>query len=238
VSLGARIDGLGSSKLRIRGVDHLGGATHRIIPDRIEAGTLLVAGAITGGDVIVGGCRPEHLEAGLGVLEDADALVEVGRDWVRVSGPERPQPFHFTALPYPGVPTDLQPPLTTLAVLAAGRSTIADRVFPERFAHVGGMRQMGACIEQGGPSLAIDGVQHLDGASIAVSDLRGAAAFLLAGLAARGVTTIHSIAHLRRGYDNIAQKISQLGGRLTEGPVEKYQVRESLLTEAAFASSS
>jgi UDP-N-acetylglucosamine 1-carboxyvinyltransferase len=233
ISLGARIDGLGTSKLRIRGVDHLDGGTHRVIPDRIEAGTLLIAGTITGGDVTVRGCRPDHLEAVLGVLEDADALVELGRDWVRVTGPERPQPFHFTSLPYPGVPTDLQPLLTTLAVVAAGRSTIADRVFPERFAHVEALRQMGANLEQTGLSLTIEGTHRLEGVCVDATDLRAAAALVIAALVIPGTTTIGSLAHLRRGYESVVQKLRDLGARISHGPVSTLRGMESQFVDSS-----
>ncbi|MCC7087488.1 MAG: UDP-N-acetylglucosamine 1-carboxyvinyltransferase [Pirellulales bacterium] len=217
IALGARIDGLGTSKLRIRGVDQLGGGLHRIIPDRIEAGTLLIAGAITGGDVMVAGCRPDHLEAVLGVLEDADALIEVGRDWVRLTGYEQPQAFHCTAAPYPGVPTDLQPMLTSLATLAAGSSTIGDHVFPERFGHVDALRQMGACIEQGEATLIVHGVRQLNGTGVAATDLRAGAALLLAALAIRGDTTIAAGCYLRRGYEALTEKLQHLGGRVSVG---------------------
>lgn len=216
VALGARIDGLGTSRLRIRGVDQLGGGTHRIIPDRIEVGTLLIASAATGGDVIVKDCQPGHLEAVLGVLEDADALVEVGRDWIRVTGSARPQPFHFTALPYPAVPTDLQPLLTVLAAVAAGHSTIGDRVFPQRFGHVDALRQMGAAIVQRGSSLCVDGVEPLIGCSVTATDLRAGAALVVAGLAAQGTTTIHHLNHLRRGYDGLIDKLQSLGAKIVE----------------------
>lgn len=235
ISLGARIDGLGTSKVRIRGVDHLDGGAHRVIPDRIEAGTLLVAGAITGGDVTVGGCCPDHLEAVLGVLEDADALVELGRDWVRVTGPDRPQPFHFTSLPYPGVPTDLQPLLTALAVVAAGRSTIADCVFPQRFAHVEALRQMGANMEQTGLSLTIDGTQRLDGGNVNATDLRAAAALVLAALATPGATTIGCLSHLGRGYDGVVEKLRDLGARITSGTALMPRGIKSQLTDSSLA---
>ncbi len=144
ISIGARIDGLGTSRLRIHGVDQLGGGTYKIIPDRMETGTLLLAGAITGGDVTVRDCRPDHLDAALAVLDDAGVMIDTGPNWVRAAISDRPQAFHFTALPYPGVPTDLQPQFMALAAIADGRSTIADHVFPHRFTHIDQLHRLGA----------------------------------------------------------------------------------------------
>ncbi len=235
VSLGARIDGLGTSKLRIRGVDHLGGSTHRIIPDRIETGTLLIASAMTGGDVIVRGCQPKHLEAVLGVLADADALVEIGRDFVRVSASDRPQPFHFTALPSPGVPTDLQPPLTALAALAAGRSTISDRVFPQRFGHVDALLQMGSNIHQAGSALTIEGASDFYGQAVTATDLRAGASLILAGLAAVGTTVINNSFHISRGYEGLTGKLRQLGGRVLDKTLDPQPQPDFQFAEAELA---
>ncbi len=142
IARGARIDGLGTSTIRIIGVDQFTGGEYRVIPDRIETGTLLAAGAITGGDVRVQRCRPDHLAAALAYLADAGCTIETGADWIRAAATPRLRPLHLTALPYPGVPTDLQAQFMALAALADGKSTISDSVFPQRFSHVAELRRL------------------------------------------------------------------------------------------------
>lgn len=225
ISLGARIDGLGTSTLQIRGVQQLGcsGAiVYRIIPDRIETGTLLLAGAITGGDVTVRGCRPDHLDAALAVLNDAGIMIDVGRDWIRAAIAGRPLSFHFCALPHPGVPTDLQPQFTALAAIADGVSTIGDRVFPYRFAHVQELVRLSANIAQQKGSVSITGVEQLGNSTqlsdhpyeVFASDLRAGAALVLAGLAAPSHSIIRQVHHLRRGYESLPQKLRSLGAEI------------------------
>jgi UDP-N-acetylglucosamine 1-carboxyvinyltransferase len=214
ICLGARIDGLGTSTLHIQGVSQLGGtgsANYRIIPDRIETGTLLLAGAVTGGDVMVSGCRPDHLEAVLAVLDDAGITVDTGRNWIRAAISHRPLSFHFHALPYPGVPTDLQAPLTALAAIADGDSTLGDCVFPQRFAHEDELNRLGAKIVQQGNAVSISGVEQLQGGEVFASDLRSGAALVLAGLAAPAQTIIREAHHLRRGYEALPEKLRSLG---------------------------
>jgi UDP-N-acetylglucosamine 1-carboxyvinyltransferase len=243
-SIGAKIDGLGTSTLRIRGVDQLGGGRYRVIPDRMETATLLLAGAITGGDVTVRGCRPDHLDAVLAVLDDAGAMIDSGGDWIRAALGDRPQAFHFTALPYPGVPTDVQPLLMSLAAVADGRSTIADHVFPHRFAHVEALRQFSARIHRHAGHATIDGVEvlHAPAASnspnstmLHATDLRAAAALILAGLAMRGRASIDGLSHLARGYDGLIEKLQLLGADIASEREtnsvrmqNSRQVRESL----------
>ena len=214
ISLGARIEGLGTSTLRIIGVEQLGGGEYQVIPDRIEVGTLLTAGAITGGDVTVEQCRPDHLQAPLDYLREAGCTVETGSDWIRTAAPHRLRPFHVTALPYPGVPSDLQAQFMALAALAEGASTIIDTVFPNRFAHVPELRSLGAQIKHRGAIAIIEGVGQLNGSDVTASDLRASAALVLAGLAAVGRTTIHHAQHLHRGYENWIEKLSAIGARL------------------------
>jgi UDP-N-acetylglucosamine 1-carboxyvinyltransferase len=217
IGLGARIDGLGTSTLHICGVRQLGGTSaggYRVIPDRIETGTLLLAGAITGGDVAVRGCRPDHLDSVLAVLDDAGVTLDTGRNWIRAAISDRPLSFHFRALPYPGVPTDLQAQLTALAAIADGDSTIGDCVFPQRFAHVDQLNRLGAQIEQHRNTVAIQGVEQLSGAELFASDLRAGAALVLAGLAASGRTMIHQAHHLRRGYEALSEKLQSLGAEI------------------------
>jgi UDP-N-acetylglucosamine 1-carboxyvinyltransferase len=226
ISLGARIDGLGTDILRIRGVAELGGtdsAPHQIIPDRMEAGTMLLAAATTGGDVTISGCRPEHLDAFLGVLDDAGIAIDVGPNWIRAAASLRPLSFHITALPYPGVPTDLQAPLTALAALADGESTITDCVFPQRLGHLEELMLLGTKIERRGSTVMVSGVDRLppphtltDGDSIQVtaSDLRAGAALVLAALSLDGQTAIRAAHHLSRGYERFAEKLGCLGARI------------------------
>jgi UDP-N-acetylglucosamine 1-carboxyvinyltransferase len=219
-SIGARIEGAGSSTIRIQGVEQLSGGTYQVIPDRMETGTLLLAAAITGGDVTVRGSRPEHLESLLAVLDDAGVMLDTGPNWIRAAIADRPLPFQFTALPHPGVPTDLQAQCTALATLAEGRSTIADQVFPDRFAHLDELAKLGACVDRCGSTAIIDGVHRLQGNVVNASDLRAAAALVLAGLAALDVTTIRSAQHLFRGYDRLIEKLNSLGADVVLNPGE------------------
>jgi UDP-N-acetylglucosamine 1-carboxyvinyltransferase len=218
VSLGARIEGLGTSTLRIRGVEQLGGSQYRIIPDRVEAGTFLIAAAITGGDVCVHGGRAEHLECVLAVLEDAGVTVETARDAIRACARGAIQPFHLTALPYPGVPSDLQAQLMALATAADGRSTIGDGVFPQRFSHVAELRRLGAELHHRGSIAIVDGVPRLSGSTVTACDLRASAALVLAGLAGHGRTIIRHAHHLYRGYERLAEKLNALGAAIDYSP--------------------
>jgi UDP-N-acetylglucosamine 1-carboxyvinyltransferase len=223
ISLGARIDGLGTNILRIRGVTELGStgtAAYEIIPDRMEAGTMLLAAATTSGDVRVAGCRPEHLDTFLAVLDDAGIAIDVGPNWIRAAASLRPLSFHITALPYPGVPTDLQAPLTALAALADGESTITDCAFPQRFGHVDQLRRLGANVERRGATVAIVGLERLhasrfpiDGSPVEVtaSDLRAGAALVLAGLSIESPIVIDEARHLARGYERFPEKLRSLG---------------------------
>jgi UDP-N-acetylglucosamine 1-carboxyvinyltransferase len=219
-SIGARVEGAGSSTIRIHGVEQLGGGTYQVIPDRMETGTLLLAAAITGGDVTVRGSRPEHLESLLAVLDDAGVMLDTGPNWIRAAIADRPLPFHFTALPHPGVPTDLPAQCMVLATLAEGRSTIADQVFPDRFAHLDELSKLGACVDRCGSTAIIDGVHRLQGNVLNASDLRAAAALILAGLAAHDVTTIRHAQHLFRGYDRLIEKLNSLGADVVLNPTE------------------
>jgi UDP-N-acetylglucosamine 1-carboxyvinyltransferase len=223
ITLGARIDGLGTSTLRIQGVDQLGGGSYQIIPDRMETGTLLLAGAITGGDVTVRGCRPDHLAAVLTMLDDAGVMLDVGKNWIRAAIADRPQPIHATALPYPGVPTDLQPQLMALAATADGQSTIADEVFPSRFAHVDALNQLGAQIDLDGSTATIEGVARLVGGDVSACDLRACAALILAGLAAGERTMVRDIHHLNRGYERLPEKLRMLGADVELIPADRVQ---------------
>ncbi len=217
VSLGANIEGVGTTTLRIQGVEQLGGATHRLIPDRIEAATLLVAAAITGGSATVTNAAPEHLDAVLQMLRATGATIDSGRDWVSIGRGrrcDRLRSIDAVAEPYPGFPTDLQPQWAALASVSEGTCRIADRVFPGRFTHIAELNRMGANIVLSDGIARVAGSRRLDGAAVAAPDLRAGAALLLAGLAAEGQTTLERIHHIDRGHERIDDKLRRLGARI------------------------
>ena len=214
VSMGARIHGAGTARVEIEGVSELAGATHRIIPDRIEAGTLIVAGAITGGDVTVTDLVPDHLSALMAKLEECGVALEVGPTSVRVRGLERAQAADITTSPFPGFPTDMQAQVMTLLGLAAGLSRVTETIFENRFMHVAELARMGARIETDGAIAVIRGVSRYQGAPVMASDLRASAALVLAGLAAQGHTTVSRVYHLDRGYERLETKLAALGARI------------------------
>jgi UDP-N-acetylglucosamine 1-carboxyvinyltransferase len=218
ISQGARIDGLGTSMLEIRGVDALGGTAYRIIPDRIEAATLLLAGAITGGSVTVTRVVPGHLQCVLSILHRAGCQVVCGPDWISIIGRHRPQPLPLCTGPYPQLPTDLQSQLMAWLSLADGSSRIVDTVFPDRFTHVGQLQRLGARILRRGPAATVRGVARLAGTTVMANDLRAGAALVLAGLAAEGDTTVGQIHHLDRGYERLERKLQGLGACIQRRP--------------------
>jgi len=213
-SMGARIEGAGTARLVIEGAPELGGARHRVIPDRIEAGTLIVAGAITGGDLTVSGLAPEHLSAVLAKLEECGVGLEVGADRVRVRGPARPRAADVITSPFPGFPTDMQAQVMTLLGLADGQSRVTETIFENRFMHVAELARMGARIETDGATAVIRGVPEYQGAPVMASDLRASAALVLAGLAARGRTSVSRVYHLDRGYERLELKLAGAGARI------------------------
>jgi UDP-N-acetylglucosamine 1-carboxyvinyltransferase len=217
-AMGARIHGAGTARVEIQGVAELGGATHRVVPDRIEAGTLIVAGAITGGDVTVADLVPDHLSAVLTKLEECGVDLEVGPAWVRVRGPERPRAADVITSPFPGFPTDMQAQLMTLLGLADGQSRVTETIFENRFMHAAELTRMGARITADGATATIQGVGHYQGAPVMASDLRASAALVLAGLAARGTTEISRVYHLDRGYERLDAKLAGLGARIVRRP--------------------
>ncbi|MEK6665800.1 MAG: UDP-N-acetylglucosamine 1-carboxyvinyltransferase [candidate division NC10 bacterium] len=213
-AMGAAIEGAGTERVEIVGVSELGGCRHRIIPDRIETGTLLVAGAITGGDVTVTNAVPRHLSALLAKLEEAGAVLDVGEDRIRCRGPERPRPADVITSPFPGFPTDMQAQLMTLLGLADGLSRITETIFENRFMHAAELNRMGARIEIDGATALVRGVPHYQGAPVMATDLRASASLVLAGLAARGRTEVSRVYHLDRGYERLEAKLQALGGRV------------------------
>jgi len=212
--LGARIEGLGTSTLEIVGVERLAGGSHSIIPDRIETATLLLAAAITRGSVEVTDVAPEHLDAILAELDRAGLHIETGTNTVRVASTGRLRAIEISALPYPGIPTDVQAQFMALACMASGRSTVRDCVFPERFRHVEQLRRFGAQIDHAGDRATIDGATNLVAANVTACDLRASAALVLAGLAAEGETLVRRIHHLDRGYQRLEEKLARLGANI------------------------
>jgi UDP-N-acetylglucosamine 1-carboxyvinyltransferase len=229
-SVGAEIEGIGTATLEIKGVRHLGGGTHRIMPDRIEAGTYLVAGAMVGKKIEVSGCPPDLNEALLDHLEAAGAKVTRRRTKVLI---ERNTPIRPIKLVetngYPGFPTDLQAQLMALLTLAEGTSVIKENIFENRFMHVSELCRMGADIFLQGNTATVHGVGGLSGASVMASDLRASAALILAGLAAQGTTEVLRVYHLDRGYEAIEKKLTRLGGRVVreKGPRPRDDQREN-----------
>ena len=221
LAMGARIEGLGSPRIAIEGVERLHGATHRVIPDRIEAGTYLVAGAITGGRVRVENCRPEHLSSLLDRLWQAGMAVERGPDWVETQAcglGHRPRPTDVTTQAFPGFPTDLQAQWMALMTLADGFSIITERIYPDRYMHVAELARLGAVVRRQGSASVVQGVAHLSGAEVMASDLRASAALVLAGLVARGRTEVHRVYHIDRGYERIEERLQALGARIERLP--------------------
>lgn len=215
VKMGAKIDGIGEETLKITGTKELGGAKNRIIPDRIETGTFMVASALTKGDLILKEVEPQHIEAIIDKLIIAGTQVEqVGRNIIRVRGSEEIKPQDITTAPYPGFPTDMQAQFMVLMTQANGRSIITETIFDRRFAHANELLRLGASIEIEGDKAIIRGKTPLSGAEVVATDLRASACLVLAGLIATGQTTINDIEHLDRGYERIEEKLRQLGVRI------------------------
>lgn len=218
VAMGARIQGIGTPTLVIEGVEELHGATHRPIPDRIEAGTFMVAAAITGGRVRVEGCRPAHLRAVIERLEAVGCRIEEGEDWVEVARRGRMSAIDITTLPYPGFPTDLQAQFMALLTLADGVSVVTEKVYPERFMHVAELGRMRARVRRELYCAIVEGTDYLSGAPVLASDLRASAALVLAGLVAEGETQVRRVYHIDRGYQRIEEKLQGLGARIRRVP--------------------
>jgi len=209
--MGARIEGLGSPRLVVEGVDRLSGCEHTIIPDRVEAGTLLLAGAATRGDVTVEGARWNDLFALVTVLREIGIDVRHDADTIRVRARRRPRSIDVTTLPFPGFPTDLQAQMMALLTVADGISVVTEKIFPDRFMHVAELGRMGAIIRKEGNAVVVHGTRALSGAEVMASDLRASAALVIAGLVAGGKTTISRVYHLDRGYARLERKLRRLG---------------------------
>ena len=215
VKMGARIDGAGSSVISIEGVDQLRPCSHKVIPDRIEAGTLLIAGAISGGDVRINECVPGHIDALIQRMTECGFRIDTGADWMRVLPCDSWRAVDVSTAPYPGFPTDLQAQFMALMTVARGTSVITERIFENRFMHVQELVRMGANIT---PKTQVSVVRgepgSLNGAPVMATDLRASASLVLAGLAAEGETIVNRIYHLDRGYEKLEAKLKRLGARI------------------------
>ncbi|MBW1980024.1 MAG: UDP-N-acetylglucosamine 1-carboxyvinyltransferase [Deltaproteobacteria bacterium] len=213
-SMGARITGAGTSLIKIEGVKELRPMNHAIMPDRIEAGTYLVAAAITRGDITIQPCRPQHLEAVIRKLEQAGVQFHIASESIRAIGGEVVRHADVKTMPFPGFPTDMQAQFMALMSIADGQSTITERIFENRFMHVSELRRMGADITVEGNTAIVRGRANLQGAPVMATDLRASASLVLAGLAANGVTEVSRVYHLDRGYEKIETKLTGLGANI------------------------
>jgi UDP-N-acetylglucosamine 1-carboxyvinyltransferase len=213
-AMGARVSGAGTRRIFIEGVERLHGATHEVIPDRIETGTYMIAAAMTGGDVVLRHVSAGHLTALIAKMRQAGIAVEEKEGVLHVTGPKTINPVSIETAVHPGFPTDLQAQWMALMALSSGVSQVTERVFENRFMHVPEIQRMGADIQIKGNTATIQGVSSLSGAEVMVSDLRAGAALVLAGLAAKGQTVIHRVYHLDRGYERLEEKLSALGAAI------------------------
>lgn len=213
-SMGANVKGAGTDTIKIQGVKELGGTRHTVIPDRIEAGTYMVAAAITGGDITIKNALPDHLKPMIAKLKECGAEVYEDVDQIRVCAPNGINAIDVKTLPYPGFPTDMQSQFMSLLSVASGTSVIIETVFENRFMHVSELNRMGANIKIEGHSAVVQGVNSLEGAQVRATDLRAGAALILAGLIAEGKTEISDIHHIDRGYVDIESKLRSLGANI------------------------
>ncbi|HEY7089409.1 MAG TPA: UDP-N-acetylglucosamine 1-carboxyvinyltransferase [Tepidisphaeraceae bacterium] len=214
IKMGAKIKGHGTPEIRIEGVESLKGVEHRVIPDRIECGTFMIAAAMTNGELELKNCNLDHLLAVTDRLEEVGVRITRENGTLFVSSSRNLTPVEMTTQPYPGFPTDLQAQLMALLCLADGISVVTERIFPDRFLHVGELNRMGGRIRKEGATAVVQGVKELQGASIMASDLRASAALVLAGLAAKGTTMVDRVYHIDRGYEKIEQKLQGVGANI------------------------
>ncbi|MBU1999130.1 MAG: UDP-N-acetylglucosamine 1-carboxyvinyltransferase [Candidatus Omnitrophota bacterium] len=214
IKMGARIKGVGTPILEIEGVEKLHGVEYSIIPDRIETGTFLVAGLITGGDIVIKDGYYQHLGAVIDKLQEAGAYIERFDNSLRIKSKSKLHPVNVTTLPYPGFPTDMQAQMMSLMCITKGISVITEKIYPDRFMHVAELNRMGAYIQREGPHAIVEGVKSLSGAPVMASDLRASACLVLAGLVAKGVTSVSRIYHLERGYEGLESKLQKLGAKI------------------------
>jgi UDP-N-acetylglucosamine 1-carboxyvinyltransferase len=230
-AMGAKVRGAGTGTIRIEGVTKLYGTTHTVIPDRIEAGTFMVAAAITGGNVLVQGAVPEHLSSLIAKMEEMGVTIIEEETGLRVIGPEKLKAVDVKTMPHPGFPTDMQSQMMALLLKAEGTSMITETVFENRFMHVEEFRRMNADIKIEGRSVIINGPCNLQGAEVAATDLRAAAALILAGLAAEGYTRVTELKHLDRGYVRFHEKLAALGADIERVNEEENVVQDATVTD-------
>lgn len=219
--LGAKISGAGTDKITIEGVERLGGGVYRVLPDRIETGTFLVAAAVSRGNVLCRNTRPDTLDAVLAKLREAGADIEVGEDWIRLDmHGKRPKAVNIRTAPHPGFPTDMQAQFSLLNLVAEGTGVITETIFENRFMHVPELVRMGAHAEIESNTLICHGVEQLFGAQVMATDLRASASLVLAGCIAEGVTIVERIYHIDRGYEHIEDKLCALGANIERTQAE------------------
>jgi UDP-N-acetylglucosamine 1-carboxyvinyltransferase len=212
--MGAKIEGAGTRRLIIEGVAELHGAEHDIIPDRIEAGTFLVAGAICGKGITINRVEPAHILALTNTLASCGFHITTGKNSVSISPNGTSHPVELVTEPYPGFPTDMQAQMCALLTTTEGISVITENIFPQRYMHVAELKRMGAHVDMEGPTAVIKGVDQLFGAPVMASDLRASAALVLAGLKADGITDVSRVYHIDRGYEHLDEKLSELGAHI------------------------
>jgi UDP-N-acetylglucosamine 1-carboxyvinyltransferase len=215
IAMGAKISGHGTPLIHIEGVTALHGARHAVIADRIETGTLMLATAILGGEMTIRGAQPAHLSAVMEKLIEAGVEVETRQGGLRVRATQRLNAIEIATLPFPGFPTDLQALAMVMMTLSRGVSVVTENIYPERFMHVPELKRMGAQITREGHSAIVKGTERLSGAQVVATDLRAAAALVLAGLAAEDRTEVRGIEHLDRGYEQLERKLVSVGARMT-----------------------
>jgi UDP-N-acetylglucosamine 1-carboxyvinyltransferase len=214
-AMGGKVNGAGTDTITIEGVETLTGTRYRVLPDRIETGTFLVAAAITGGSIMVKDTAPKLLDAVIAKLREAGAKIEIGEDWISLDMEgRRPKAVSVRTAPYPAFPTDMQAQFVALNCVAEGTATVVETVFENRFMHVQELKRMGADIETEGNTAIIRGVKGLTAAPVMATDLRASASLVIAGLVATGETEVHRVYHIDRGYENIEEKLSLLGARI------------------------
>ncbi|RMF61339.1 MAG: UDP-N-acetylglucosamine 1-carboxyvinyltransferase [Calditrichaeota bacterium] len=214
IQMGAQIQGLGTKTVTINGVKELHPVDFTVIPDRIEAATFLVAGLITGGELMISGCEPRHMKEVLSKLTDAGGQLKIENDVIHIRSTGHIRPTDVTTQVYPGFPTDMQAQWTALMAVAEGGSVVTDTIYPDRFTHVPELRRLGADVERKGNAVFIRGKKRLKGAPVMSTDLRASASLVLAALVAEGVSDIHRVYHIDRGYERIEEKLRKLGARI------------------------
>ncbi|KMN46533.1 MULTISPECIES: UDP-N-acetylglucosamine 1-carboxyvinyltransferase [Bacillus] len=230
-AMGAKVRGAGTGTIRIEGVDKLYGANHSIIPDRIEAGTFMVAAAITGGDILIENAVPEHLRSITAKMEEMGVKIIEENEGVRVIGPDKLKAVDIKTMPHPGFPTDMQSQMMALLLQADGTSMITETVFENRFMHVEEFRRMNADIKIEGRSVIMNGPNSLQGAEVGATDLRAAAALILAGLVSEGYTRVTELKHLDRGYVNFHKKLAALGATIERVNEKVEEVKEQEVSD-------